>query len=168
MKPFRYCPACGSRLQEHDHEGGAHCNACGRAWYRNPAPTVGAAIVRDGRALVTVRARPPHRGEIDIPGGFLQPGEDPVEGLRREVREELGIEVDTSIERCVQAVPHRYGPEGDWVLALGFVADPVGEVDLQPADDVAAARWVTAGELEELDFAWEHDRRLVRKALGHG
>ena len=45
---------------------------CGRSWYPNPAPAVGAAIVSGGRALVTVRAREPYRGKVDLPGGFLE------------------------------------------------------------------------------------------------
>lgn len=168
MKPFRYCPSCATELPGADHETGRHCPRCGRSWYENPAPTAGVAIVRDGKVLVAVRARDPHRGKIDVPGGFLHVGEDPVEGARREVREELGIDIDTSMEGCIQAVPHRYGPDGDWLLSLGFVATPVGEAELHPADDVAEARWVGLEELDGLDFAWEHDRDLARKALRHG
>lgn len=121
-----------------------------------------------GKVLVTVRAREPHEGQIDVPGGFLHPGEDPVEGLEREVQEELGIDIETAITDCIQIVPHRYGSDGDWLLSMGFVAHLTGEVELQPADDVAEARWVTLDELDDLDFAWEHDRELVRKALRHG
>jgi hypothetical protein len=34
-----------------------------------------------------------------------------------------------------------------------------------PADDVAGIRWVSAEEIDDLDFAWEHDRRLIKAAL---
>ena len=61
-------------------------------------------------------------------------------------------------------VTHRYGEEGDFVLALGFAARLVGG-ELVPNDDVAAVRWVGAEELDGLDFAWPHDRELVRDAL---
>lgn len=167
MKPFRFCPACGATLADPDPEGGAHCDRCGRAWYRNMAPTAGAAIVREGRALATVRARDPEKGRLDIPGGFLGPTEDPLDGLRREVKEELGIEIEASIDDCLQMVPHQYGEDGDWVLAMGFRARWVsGEPN--PADDVAEIRWLTADELDQADFAWEHDRDLLRRALQHG
>ena len=131
------------------------------------SPTAGAAILRDGRALVTVRAIEPEKGRIDVPGGFLRTGEDPVAGLRREVREELGWDIEVDDRDYLQAVPHTYGSEGEWVLALGFVARaPQG--DPTPADDVAEVRWVTESVLDGLDFAWPHDRDLIRKALAHG
>ena len=91
-QPYRFCPADGTRLEEPRPGGGARCPLCGRSWYRNSAPAVGAVIVQDGQALVTVRAREPEKGRLDLPGGFLEVGEHPVDGLVREVREELGAE----------------------------------------------------------------------------
>ena len=164
MKPFIYCPACATRLDDPDSEGGSRCSACGRAWYRNSSPTVGAAIVRAGKVLVTVRAGDPLKGKIDVPGGFLRPGEAPLDGLRREIAEELGIGIEVADDDYVQAAPHTYGDEGDWVLALGFAAR-TGAAEITPRDDVAEARWVSYGELDDLDWAWSHDRDLARTAL---
>jgi 8-oxo-dGTP diphosphatase len=166
MKPFVFCPACATKLENPDpSEGGARCPNCGRTWYRNSAPTVGAAIVRDGRVLLTVRGVEPHKGKFDLPGGFLQAGEEPVAGLKREVKEETGLEIDVSMEDCLQIVPHEYGGEDDYVLAIGFKARHVsGEPSAD--SDVADVRWVGKKVLDDLDFAWEHDRRLARRALG--
>ena len=167
MKPFRYCPACAGTLEAGDDEGGLRCPSCGRIWYRNPAPTIAAVMVQDGRALVAIRAREPHRGKVDIPGGFLNVAEQPLDGLRREVREELGVEIEVTDRDYVQAVAHRYGDEGDWLVAMGFVARLVsGEV--RPGDDVADVMWVTRAEVDQLDWAWEHDKALVKKALDDG
>jgi ADP-ribose pyrophosphatase YjhB (NUDIX family) len=124
--------------------------------------------VRDGRALVTIRAREPERGKVDVPGGFLQAGEHPVDGVVREVREELGVEVSDVTGPEVMAA-HTYGPGGKYVLALGFAARLMeGSGEPRPADDVAEAKWVSCEEVEALDFAWEHDRNLIRKALENG
>lgn len=169
MKPFIFCPSCATRLPEPTDENfGRRCPSCGRSWYANPAPTTGVALVRGDEVLVTVRARDPHKGKVDVPGGFLETGEDPAEGLRREVNEELGIDIEASLGDCVQAIPHIYGPDGEWLLSMGFIVRIEGEVELRPDDDVAEARWITGDELLGLDFAWEHDRQLVRKALRHG
>jgi 8-oxo-dGTP diphosphatase len=102
-----------------------------------------------------------------VPGGFLKFNESPVAGVQREVREELGIEVELSETDFIQAVPHEYGDEDEWVLALGFLARFVSGVPA-PNDDVAEARWISEDEIDEVDFAWSHDRDLVRKAFEHG
>ena len=89
-EPFRY--AAGGALGDPRPSGGVTCPECGRSWYRNSAPAVRVAIVRDGKALVTVRAQ--SGGRIDVPGGFVEVGEHPVRGIEREVREELGMEIE--------------------------------------------------------------------------
>jgi 8-oxo-dGTP diphosphatase len=164
--PFRYCPVDATPLADPDKEGGSRCATCGRSWYRNSSPVVGCVIVRDGKALVTVRGIEPHEGKLDTPGGFLLNGEDPIDGLKREIKEELGIEIEAGVEDCLLMAPHVYAHEHDYNLALGFRARWVSG-DPSPADDVAEVRWVTRDEVETLDFAWEHDRELVRKALDH-
>ena len=124
-------------------------------------------MVKDGKALITKRGSDPEKGRCDVPGGFLNHDENPVEGVKRELQEELGVEVEVSFDDFVQAIPHIYGDDGDWVLALGFRGRLLrGEP--RPASDVEAVRWVSADELDAVDFAWPHDRDLVRKVLSHG
>jgi NAD+ diphosphatase len=163
VKPFLYCPSCATRLEERDSDGAARCPGCRRSWYENAAPTVGAAIVREGRALVTKRAREPEAGRFDVPGGFLRVDEHPVDGLKREVAEELGVDIEVSTADLVILAPHRYGTDG-WNLSLGFVARLISG-EPTAADDVAEVAWVTEQELDGLDFAWEHDRELLLRAL---
>ena len=162
-EPFRFCPADGTRLGEPHPSGGVTCSLCSRSWYRNSAPAVGAVIVEDGRALVTVRAREPEKGRLDLPGGFLGVGEHPVDGLAREVGEELGVEMEV-LEPPILLATHTYGPDGQYVLAIGFRARIVAG-EPEPTDDVAEIRWISPQELDSADFAWEHDRRMVREAL---
>ncbi len=162
-EPFRFCPADGTKLSDPRPSGGVTCPLCGRSWYRNSMPAVGAAVVKDGKALVTIRAREPEKGRLDLPGGFLEVGEHPADGLVREVKEELGVEAEVVGDSVLQAT-HTYGKGGDWVLAIGFRVRITGG-EIQAADDVAGVRWVTLGEIDDLDFAWAHDRELVRAAL---
>ncbi|MFN2490252.1 MAG: NUDIX hydrolase [Actinomycetota bacterium] len=167
MRPLSFCAACGAPLENPDGDGARRCRSCKRSWYRNPAPTIACAIVRVGRVLVAVRARAPDKGRFDMPGGFLHAAEQPLDGLRREVREELGVAIDVAHEDYVQAVAHRFGPEGEWLVSLGFKARLVSG-EPTPSDDVAEARWVSEDELDGLDWAWDHDRRLAHRALRDG
>ncbi len=116
---------------------------------------------------MTERAREPEKGRIDVPGGFLHEGEHPVDGLKREIKEELGVEIAVDEEDCLTMATHRYGADGDFVLALGFRAELLRGKP-SASDDVADIKWVTEDELEKLDFAWPHDKELVRRALEKG
>jgi len=122
--------------------------------------------VEGDRVLVTVRGIEPEKGRMDLPGGFVEVGEPPRDALAREAREELGVEVEVE-ERSMLLAVHTYGADGEYVLAIGFRARIISG-EPSPADDVAEIRWVSEDEIDALDFAWEHDRRIARRALGDG
>lgn len=68
------------------------------------------------------------------------------------------------MEDLKQITPHAYGGEGDYTLAMGFVAR-IASGEPKASDDVAEIRWVTTDEVDDIPFAWEHDKDLVRRAL---
>ena len=90
---WRLCPRCGHALEQRDGNH-RHCPACGSSYWANSAPAVQGLLVRDGRVLIGRRKLEPQKGMWDLPGGFLEEGEQPEAGLRREFLEETGIEVE--------------------------------------------------------------------------
>ena len=70
------------------------CPSCGFTSYAQSAPAVAAFVVEDGRTLLALRAHEPDAGRWDLLGGFLDEGEDPLDGLRRELLEETGLEIE--------------------------------------------------------------------------
>ena len=152
---WRHCPRCGSELAH--REGRVECTACGFVHYAHSAPAVAAFVVdAAGRVLLARRAHEPDAGLWDTPGGFLEEGEDPLDGLRRELLEETGLTVETG--EFVGAFVDTYG-EGDdarSVLNLAWKATVVDGVEA-PADDVSELRWFardTRPPDEELAFRW--------------
>ena len=90
---WRVCPRCGQDLRRGANR--VECDACGFCQYANPAPAVSAFVLDgDGRILLARRAVEPDEGKWDVPGGFLEEGEDPVAGRRRGVREGAGLEIE--------------------------------------------------------------------------
>lgn len=157
----RFCLACGGRLRRARADGRLRprCVRCGWIFYRNPVPAAIALIVRGGRVLLTLRARPPYAGTWDLPGGFLEEGETPEAGLRRELREELGMRVRRA--RLAGFALDRYGPKGFPILAVIYRVVPVS-TRVRPADDVTAARWFGRDSLPFGRIAFAGVRRALR------
>jgi 8-oxo-dGTP diphosphatase len=123
---------------------------------------VAAVVVENGRVLVTERKAGTHlAGAWEFPGGKLLPGEDPRAGLRRELREELGIE--TTIGEIVDVTFHEY-PEADKaVLLMFFEAQRTASSRAPEAIDVAAFAWFGARDLDPERFP-PADAAILEKA----
>jgi len=67
--------------------------ADGRTYPSRPVLAVSAAIIRDDKVLIVRRARPPAHGVYTLPGGGVEVGENLLEAVAREVREETGLAV---------------------------------------------------------------------------
>jgi ADP-ribose pyrophosphatase YjhB (NUDIX family) len=150
---WRFCPRCASVLA--GDEARLACAACGFVAYANPKPTATAVCVDgDGRVLLTRRAIEPNAGAWDLPGGFVDEHEHPLDALRRELREETGYEVEPV--ELLGIWMDRYGGDSTAQTTMNlFWAARVLGGEPQPADDVSELRWFAADELppdEELAF----------------
>jgi ADP-ribose pyrophosphatase YjhB (NUDIX family) len=154
------CPRCRTAL---DHgERSVSCPSCGLEEYANPAPTA-SALVRDGdgRILLARRAGDPGRNLWDLLGGFMDEGEEPLETLRRELREETGLELE--IGEFLGGIPDTYGDEGIWTVNFYWSAAVVGG-EARPADDVAELVWFPPGALPPRDtFAFANTIELLER-----
>jgi ADP-ribose pyrophosphatase YjhB (NUDIX family) len=92
---FAHCPRCAARATRTAGERGPfRCRACGFVLFVNAASAVAALLVReDGLALFIERAKDPGKGQLGMPGGFVDAGESAEEALAREVLEEVGLEI---------------------------------------------------------------------------
>jgi 8-oxo-dGTP diphosphatase len=119
---------------------------------------VGAAVLRDGLLLAQQRAYPEHHaGRWELPGGRVEPGETEPDALRRECAEELGV---------VVRVGMRIGPDvplGDGLVLRVYRAELVEPGAVAHPRDHQALRWLTAAELDSVD--WLVADRMLLPAL---
>jgi 8-oxo-dGTP diphosphatase len=110
-----------------------------------------AIVVEKEKVLVTQRKAGTHlAGAWEFPGGKVEAGEDPREALRRELREELGI--DARVGEIVDVTFHRYDEADTAVLLLFFEAARAPASPEPRSIEVAAFRWAAAEDLVPADF----------------
>lgn len=99
-KPIRdhmnHCPSCGIKSSKILSTTVYFCRNCGIEIHFSPV-TSAAALIEDpsGNVLFIKRKKAPEKGKLGIPGGFLNPGESLEEALVREVKEEVGLELNS-------------------------------------------------------------------------
>jgi ADP-ribose pyrophosphatase YjhB (NUDIX family) len=126
-------------------------------------PTAGVLLAREGKVLLVRRGGEPARGKWDVPGGFLEPGEQPEDAARREIREELGIELGPLRLLLADLNPLA---DGTTVLDLIFEAASFTGTP-RPADDVTEVAWFDVTAPPE-DLAFDTTRRILERARAIG
>jgi mutator protein MutT len=115
-----------------------------------------AAIIRHAEQILITR-RPDNvhlAGLWEFPGGKVEPDESLQSALRREIREELGVEIEVLDERF--QIQHDYPNRS---VELHFFEARILAGDPKPLD-VADIRWVSPSDLDQFDFP-EADRELI-------
>lgn len=150
---FAYCPRCGTHGFADHGERAKQCHACGLTYYANVASAVACLILdNDHRALLTRRALPPAEGTLDLPGGFVDPLETVEAAVRREIKEETGLEVASM--QYLMSLPNIYPFSGVTVYTADlFFLVRVDSFDgAKAADDAAELVVKHLRELDAEDF----------------
>jgi 8-oxo-dGTP diphosphatase len=136
-----------------------------RDYPERPIIGVGAVIIREDRVLLVRRATEPLKGEWSVPGGVLELGEKLRDGIRREVLEETGLEVEPgdvldvfdSIFRDEQGRTQYHYVLIDYLCRL-----LLGEA--KAGIDVSEVRWVQEVELAAMGLR-DSIEQVVRKGF---
>jgi 8-oxo-dGTP diphosphatase len=127
--------------------------------YKNPALTVDAVIVTDGKIVLIKRKEGPFQGQYALPGGFVEYGETVEAALRREVFEETGLVVQVISLIGIYSDPHR-DPRGH-IISAAFGAEIVSGVLAGGSDAAEAIFW----EITHLPpLAFDH-AQIIQDAL---
>lgn len=139
-RDHQFCSRCGSQTRFHETDRAKHCDQCGYIQYPKISPCIIVLITRGDEVLL---ARSPH-----FPGrfystlaGFIEPGESIEEALRREVYEEVGLEVTNITYKSSQPWPFPHS------LMIGFYAEYAGGEIRIDDDEIEDAQWFPVDRL---------------------
>lgn len=153
---YRFCPRCGTERQQVQQTRPFRCTQCHHMNFFGPVAAVGAVITNSlGQVLLIERAKEPGLGKLGMPGGFVDPGESAEIAVRREIQEEVGIEVGPLT--FLMSAPNSYPFQGvdSPVLDIFFHAEAIANQDIKAeASEVSAWMWtsVSAELLDRMAF----------------
>jgi NAD+ diphosphatase len=151
---WKHCPLCAAKLRYVDDR--LECTACRFVHYAGSKPTASALVVDDdGRVMLSRRGIDPQAGMWDLPGGFVEEGEHPVDCLHRELREEAGIGLRDTRFIGIFMDRYRYAEREFWTMNAYWSAR-IADGTPEPADDVVELRFFAPDELPVEELAFEH------------
>lgn len=157
----RFCGACGTRTVHSDAERALVCPSCGTTLYPGIAPVVIIAILDGERILLTRYSRNGYRRHALV-AGFVEVGETLEAAVRREIMEEVGLQV-TNIRYC-ESQPWPFSAS----LIAGFFADvdgdPTVHLNTDGGEELAEAVWVDRKNLvledNSVSLTWDMIRKF--------
>ena len=175
---FQYCPSCASKnIQFTGHK--FFCPDCGFVYYHNTAAATGCVIQTGENIVLLVRGKEPALGKLDLPGGFVEPGEGAVEGLCRELKEELGWEPPVPEGKLTEAFtlfasfpniyPYKNIIYNTCDMFFTISVPGLSEKDFRlEADEIAGVRFMRPADIKLSDIAFESTRRALQTLIYRG
>jgi len=171
---FKYCPACASEKIRFEQNKVFRCPGCGFTYYHNIAAATACIVNTRAGLLFIVRNKEPGKGMLDLPGGFVDPGEGAVDGLCRELIEEVRLDLTkisnlgklTFFASFPNIYPYKNISYNTCDLFFYLDAPDLSEKDLHTEQaEVAAVCFVKARELDMEKIAFESVKKALRVYL---
>lgn len=158
----RFCGRCATPTEMAPGERARRCPSCGLHAFPRLAPAIITLVHRDdGRVLLARNARWP-TAMFSCLAGFVEPGESVEDAVRREVQEEVGLEIGALRYFGSQPWPFPHS------LMLGFHARWKGGEIAVDGDEIAEARWFSPDALPEVPGRISIARKLIDDWLMDG
>jgi NAD+ diphosphatase len=156
----QFCGSCGHRMKQSTDEVAKVCPSCGFRNYPRISPAIIVAVTRENRILLARAFRFPYK-LYSVIAGFVEPGETLEDCVRREIREEVGVEV----------MNIRYFGSQPWPfpnsLMIAFTADYAGGELRIDEKEIMDAGWYAPKELPPIPDKVSIARRLIDSFVGN-
>jgi len=113
---------------------------------------VGAILEKDGKFLLVKEIKPIAKDKWNHPAGWLEVGENPIEAVKREVKEETGFDFEPKNILGVFSLSKETGPEiGYHGVKIIFCGDITEKQEKYLTDEISEIKWFSSEEIENMD-----------------
>ena len=161
-----HCPRCAAAALSWPTPKNFTCAKCGFVMFLNIAAAVAVIIECNGRLLFGLRKHDPGKGMLDLPGGFVDPGESGEAAAMREVREETGIELRQISYLFSLPNSYHYRDLVYDTLDLIYCCRLTELPQMQAADDLEQLLWIDRESVAYERIAFTSLRKAVQRYLG--
>ena len=153
-RTHRFCGVCGTPTHDKPGDRAKECPSCGQVAFPRVSPAMMVLVTR-GREVLLARANRFPVAMYSALAGFVEPGETIEDCIHREVREEVGIEVDNLVYFGSQSwsFPHS--------LMIAFTAEYAGGELVPDGAEIADAQWFAPEAVPKLPPSVSIARRLI-------
>ena len=137
----------------------------GKRYPKQPIMSVGAIIIDKNKVLLIRRAAPPGKGLWAIPGGIVKLGEKLEDAVKREVKEETGLEVE--VGKLIDLVEVLIKDDKGRIEYHYIIADYETKViggKLKASSDALEAKWFNLNEIEKIE-ATKSTKKILKKIM---
>ena len=165
LRNFKHCPNCASTNLRVEEQRAVVCANCQFTYFHNTASAVGAIIEHNSQILLAQRARQPQMSMLDLPGGFVDYNEEAETALKREVYEELNLQIDNI--RYFTSAPNLYIYKNVsyYVLDIFFTCRPCNLNDIRTGDEVAKLEFYKPDKIPINDLAFESSKIAIKRYI---
>lgn len=168
MKILKYCPSCGKETLHWDGEKKWSCPQCNFNLYNNVAGAVAVVIRCKDEIYFTRRNQEPKKGKLDLAGGFVDPKESAENTCKRELFEELKLDIDTSKLKYLTSLPNVYQyKEIDYNtidLFFEYKVDEKFEVNIE-LSEISETVWIPLDTINLDELAFDSQRTFFEDYL---
>ena len=164
MTFFKFCPSCASTHFSFPDNRRFLCEDCGFTYYHNIAAAVALVFTFENKVLFTVRNVDPDKGKWDLPGGFIDPNETAEEAACREIREELGLNLQASDLKYITTSPNNYLYKNvpyrtmDIFYECELTSDGI---KVEAVDEIQELIWVKRSEIDLNQIGFVSIRKVI-------
>lgn len=159
---FNFCPICGGDFKT-SSDISKKCSKCGYVYFISANPCAGGIVVNEsGHILLIKRKNDPYKGTWDIPAGFVDGLETFEEALKREMKEEIGIDISNYQYFKSYSGEYENKRATKYYLTAMFIIQINDETVINIGDDAGEYKFVDPENINYDEISFESTKQALR------